>query len=79
MQIEQKGGISKKLFSFVYKCRLTAIEGSGLEAWGLVRVLWDAIIFKPIRSVLEGHIRFVLCGGAPLSKDTQRFINICMG
>jgi len=79
MQIEQKGGISKKLFSFVYKRRLTAIEGSWLGAWGLERVLWDAVIFKPIHSVLGGHIRFVLCGGAPLSRDTQRFINICMG
>lgn len=78
-KIEGKGGITKKLFGFVYKRRLSAIEGSWIGVWGLERILWDAIIFKPIRSILGGRIRFILCGGAPLSNDTQRFVNICMG
>jgi long-chain acyl-CoA synthetase len=29
--------------------------------------------------MLGGRVRFVLCGGAPLSSDTQRFMNICLG
>ncbi|ONK68627.1 uncharacterized protein A4U43_C05F14110 [Asparagus officinalis] len=79
-KIDEKGGISKKLFNFVYKRRLTAVEGNyWLGAWGIERILWDSIIFKPIRSILGGQLRFVLCGGAPLSSDTQRFVNICMG
>lgn len=78
-KVEEKGGLVKKLFNIGYKRRLTAIEGSWLGAWGLERMLWDVIVFKKIRSVLGGHIRFMLCGGAPLSGDTQRFINICMG
>ncbi|GFZ05368.1 AMP-dependent synthetase and ligase family protein [Actinidia rufa] len=77
--VSKKGGFAKKLFSIGYKRRLAAIEGSWLGAWGLERLLWDVVIFKKIRSVLGGKIRFMLCGGAPLSGDTQRFINICMG
>ncbi|KAA8526635.1 hypothetical protein F0562_008162 [Nyssa sinensis] len=78
-KIEEKGGFGKKLFNIAYKRRLAAIEGSWLGAWGLETLLWDVLIFKKVRSVLGGKIRFMLCGGAPLSGDTQRFINICMG
>lgn len=42
-------------------------------------MLWDAIVFNKVRAVLGGHLRFMLCGGAPLSGDSQRFINICIG
>ncbi|CAI9102739.1 OLC1v1001058C1 [Oldenlandia corymbosa var. corymbosa] len=78
-KVEEKGGFSKKLFNIAFKRRLAAIEGSWFGAWGLEAQLWDSIIFKTIRLVLGGKIRFMLCGGAPLSGDTQRFINICMG
>lgn len=69
----------KKLFNTAYSRRLVAIEGSWFGAWGIETLLWDMIVFKKIRSILGGEIRFMLCGGAPLSGDTQRFINICMG
>lgn len=78
-KVEERGGFSKKLFDVAFKRRLAAIEGSWFGARGLETLLWDIIIFKKIRSVLGGEIRFMLCGGAPLSGDTQRFINICMG
>ncbi|KAL0311130.1 UNVERIFIED_CONTAM: Long chain acyl-CoA synthetase 8 [Sesamum angustifolium] len=78
-KVEEKGGIVKKLFNIAYSRRLVAIEGSWFGAWGVEALLWDIIVFKKIRSILGGEIRFMLCGGAPLSGDTQRFINICMG
>ncbi|XP_059661276.1 long chain acyl-CoA synthetase 8 [Cornus florida] len=78
-KVVEKGGIAKKLFDIGYKRRLAAIEGSWFGAWGLEKLSWDVIVFKKIRSVLGGNIRFMLCGGAPLSGETQRFINICMG
>ncbi|KAK1567407.1 hypothetical protein Q3G72_011852 [Acer saccharum] len=55
------------------------LEGSWFGAWGLEKILWDVIAFKKVRAVLGVDIRFMLCGGAPLSVDSQRFINICMG
>lgn len=36
-------------------------------------------MFRKVRAILGGRIRFILSGGAPLSADTQRFINICLG
>ncbi|THU70946.1 hypothetical protein C4D60_Mb08t30340 [Musa balbisiana] len=73
------GGLSKKLFDVAYGRRLAAINGSWFGAWGLEKVLWDLLVFRKVRAVLGGHVRFLLSGGAPLSGDTQRFINICLG
>ncbi|XP_016462181.1 long chain acyl-CoA synthetase 8-like isoform X2 [Nicotiana tabacum] len=78
-KVEEKGGSAKKLFNIAFKRQLDAMEGSWFGAWGLEKRLWEVIVFKKIRSVLGGDIRFMLCGGAPLSRDSQRFINICMG
>jgi len=78
-KVDATGGVAKKLFNTAYNRRLAAIEGSWLGAWGPEKVLWDVLVFKKIRAVLGGHIRGLLSGGAPLSGDTQRFINICFG
>lgn len=74
-----KGGLSKKLFHLAYDRSLSAVNGSWFGAWGLERVLWNFLVFRKVRAVLGGRIRFLLSGGAPLSSDTQRFINICLG
>lgn len=73
------GGLSKKLFHLAYDRSLSAVNGSWFGAWGLERVLWNFLAFRKVRAVLGGRIRFLLSGGAPLSSDTQRFINICLG
>ncbi|NP_001151931.2 Long chain acyl-CoA synthetase 8 [Zea mays] len=78
-KVGEKGGLTKKLFDFAYKRNLASIEGSWFGSWAPERMIWDTIIYKPIRAMLGGRVRFVLCGGAPLSGDTQRFMNICLG
>ncbi|KAL2339789.1 hypothetical protein Fmac_007729 [Flemingia macrophylla] len=78
-KINAKGGLSKKLFDIAYGRRLHAINGSWFGAWGLEKALWNFLVFKKIQAILGGRIRFILCGGAPLSGDSQRFINICLG
>ncbi|XP_043720592.1 long chain acyl-CoA synthetase 9, chloroplastic-like [Telopea speciosissima] len=78
-QVDMKGGLSKKLFDVAYGRRLSAINGSWFGAWGLENILWNLLVFRKVRAILGGRIRFVLSGGAPLSADTQRFINICLG
>ncbi len=35
-------------------------------------------IFKKTKDILGGNIRAMLSGGAPLSEDTQYFMNACM-
>ncbi|KAK4773268.1 hypothetical protein SAY87_028287 [Trapa incisa] len=78
-KVDAKGGLSKKLFDLAYSRRLSATNGSWLGAWGLEKFLWSFLVFRKIRAILGGRIRFILSGGAPLSGDTQRFINICLG
>lgn len=78
-KVKTKGGFTNTLFQFAYKRRLAAVEGSWLGAWGLEKHLWNAVVFRKIRSVLGGRVRGMLSGGAPLSGDTQRFINVCFG
>ncbi|KAH8489685.1 hypothetical protein H0E87_025058 [Populus deltoides] len=78
-KVEEKGGLAKKLFNIGYKRQMAAIEGSWFGASGLERMLWDVIAFKQIRAILGVRMQFILCGGAPLSGDLQRFTNICMG
>eukprot|EP00249_Psilotum_nudum_P022169 c28401_g1_i4 orf=467-2566(+) len=77
--VEVKGGLSKRLFELAYGRRLAAIEGSWFGAWGLEKMFWDFLVFKKIRAILGGRVRGMLSGGAPLSGETQRFINICFG
>lgn len=78
-KVDAKGGLSKKLFDLAYARRLSAINGSWFGAWGLEKLLWNLLVFSKVRAILGGRIRFILSGGAPLSADTQRFINICLG
>ncbi|KAG8378268.1 hypothetical protein BUALT_Bualt08G0119900 [Buddleja alternifolia] len=78
-KIDGKGGLSKKLFDLAYSRRLSAINGSWFGAWGLERLFWNLLVFRKVKAILGGRIRFILSGGAPLSGDTQRFINICLG
>ncbi|KAK2443842.1 Long chain acyl-CoA synthetase 9, chloroplastic [Trifolium repens] len=78
-KVNAKGGLSKQLFDLAYARRLKAINGSWFGAWGLEKFLWNFLVFKKVQAILGGRIRFILCGGAPLSGDTQRFINICLG
>ncbi|KAG4906838.1 hypothetical protein JHK86_055322 [Glycine max] len=78
-KVEEKGGLVKNLFHFAYQRRLSAVKGSWLGAWGLEKLVWDTIVFKKIRDAIGGRLRYMLCGGAPLSGDSQHFINVCMG
>eukprot|EP00249_Psilotum_nudum_P022167 c28401_g1_i2 orf=316-2415(+) len=77
--VQAKGVLSKTIFELAYKRRLAAVEGSWFGAWGLEKLFWDAFVFKKVKILLGGRVRGMLSGGAPLSGDTQRFINICFG
>lgn len=39
----------------------------------------DKVIFKKVQMKFGGNLKLMLSGGAPLSKDTQMFINLTLG
>ncbi|KAI5062971.1 hypothetical protein GOP47_0021518 [Adiantum capillus-veneris] len=75
--VEKKGGSTKTLFDLAYKRCLNGFQGTG--AGTLEKRFWSTLVFKKVRAILGGSVRGMLSGGAPLSADTQRFINICFG
>ena len=70
----------KSLFEFAYSRKLAAIEGTTpYTVTSAESLLWDTLVFSKVRAAVGGRLRLLLSGGAPLSADTQRFMNICFG
>ena len=78
-QINAASPTVKTLFQFAYDRCLASLEGRPFGAWLPEQKLWELLVFNKIRQAVGGKVRFMLSGGAPLSSDTQRFINICFG
>ena len=69
-KVNKAGGLKKKLFWLAYGSKLRALS------FGRDTPLWNRIVFKKVRAEVGGRIRAMLCGGAPLHPDSQRFMNI---
>ncbi|KAL6846387.1 hypothetical protein ACP4OV_023835 [Aristida adscensionis] len=54
-KVSEKGGLTKKLFDLAYKRNLATIEGSWFGSWAPERMIWDNLIFAPIRAMLGGR------------------------
>ncbi|KAG5442433.1 Long-chain-fatty-acid--CoA ligase 4 [Clonorchis sinensis] len=63
-------GVRLFRFAYSYKCR--RIHG------GFPSFLVDRLIFRRVRSLMGGRLRYIVSGGAPLSEDSQLFANICL-
>ncbi|XP_076877852.1 long-chain-fatty-acid--CoA ligase 4 [Brachyhypopomus gauderio] len=69
-KVQEMNCVQRTLFKLAYNYKLNQIK-KGYDA-PLCNVL-----FKKVKALLGGNIRMMLCGGAPLSPATQRFMNIC--
>ncbi|ODH28871.1 hypothetical protein ACO22_03860 [Paracoccidioides brasiliensis] len=58
------GGLAAKNFLMS-----TGLPGSGIL---------DAVVFKKVKEATGGHLRIMLTGGGPISKDTQRFLSMTL-
>ncbi|XP_008193859.1 long-chain-fatty-acid--CoA ligase 4 isoform X2 [Tribolium castaneum] len=68
-----KGGPMKKvLFKFAYDYKVSWLRR------GYSTPLIDRVVFGPIRALLGGRMRLILCGGAPLSPETHEQMNACL-
>ncbi|THD22521.1 Long-chain-fatty-acid--CoA ligase 5 [Fasciola hepatica] len=61
--------LMSKLLHFAIQSKLHDQERGYYDQTGI----WDLLFFRRIRNLLGGHIRVILCGGAPISTDVLRF------
>ena len=45
---------------------------------GFVTPLTDALIFKKTKAALGGRVRVAFCGGAPITREIQEYLRICL-
>ncbi|XP_053162717.1 fatty acid CoA ligase Acsl3 isoform X2 [Hemicordylus capensis] len=70
-RVNEMSSFQHNLFILAYNYKMDQI------AKGCSTPLCDSLVFRKVRMLLGGKIRVLLCGGAPLSAATQRFMNIC--
>ncbi|XP_023578827.1 long-chain-fatty-acid--CoA ligase 3 [Octodon degus] len=70
-KVNEMSSFQRNLFILAYNYKMEQISK------GRSTPLCDRFVFRKVRSLLGGNIRLLLCGGAPLSATTQRFMNIC--
>uniref|UniRef100_A0A674B0C9 long-chain-fatty-acid--CoA ligase n=1 Tax=Salmo trutta TaxID=8032 RepID=A0A674B0C9_SALTR len=71
-KVEEMSSVQRTLFVLAYNYKMEQITK------GYKTPLCDSLVFGKVRSLLGGHMRVLLSGGAPLSAATQRFMNICL-
>ncbi|XP_053555276.1 long-chain-fatty-acid--CoA ligase 4 isoform X2 [Bombina bombina] len=70
-KVQEMNVFQRTLFKLGYDYKLEQIK-KGYDA-----PLCNMLLFKKVKALLGGNVRMMLCGGAPLSPQTQRFMNIC--
>ncbi len=71
--LRKKGPGFQKIFRWCYEYRKEAV------ARGESTPVMDLLLFNNLRALFGGRIRLMVCGGAPLSKESQEFTCTVMG
>lgn len=75
--VQDKVGAGSKTVQWLFNTAFSAKESA--YANGSTTPIWDMLVFNKIKNMLGGRLRVMLSGGAPLSADTQKFMNVCFG
>ncbi|KAJ5149925.1 Long-chain-fatty-acid--CoA ligase 1 [Penicillium atrosanguineum] len=51
---------------------------NGFPGAGMGASILDAVVFKKLKEATGGHLRIMMNGGGPISKDTQRFLSMAI-
>ncbi|XP_053474375.1 long-chain-fatty-acid--CoA ligase 4b [Ictalurus furcatus] len=70
-KVAQMNTLQRMLFNMAYKYKVQQLEH------GADTRIFNMMVFKRVSMLLGGCVRLMLCGGAPLSPDTHRFIKVC--
>ncbi|VDD74132.1 unnamed protein product [Mesocestoides corti] len=70
-KVKEGGPLMEAIFHFAYdyKCRRLHT--------GFPSFLVDRLIFRKVRALIGGRIRYIVSGGAPLSEESHLFTNVC--
>ncbi|CAO3627798.1 unnamed protein product [Mucor hiemalis] len=75
-------GIVSKLRSATPNAQAIFAKAFATKAWfqerGLPAPLLDRLVFNKIKEQLGGRLKLVISGGAPLSKETQKFLTVAV-
>ncbi|KAG1958497.1 long-chain-fatty-acid--CoA ligase [Pimephales promelas] len=70
-KLREMSVLKRTLFKVGYNYKLQQVSR------GSDSPMCNMLIFKQVNMLLGGCVRRMLCGGAPLSASTHRFINVC--
>ncbi|XP_070539166.1 long-chain-fatty-acid--CoA ligase 4-like [Ptychodera flava] len=70
-KVNEGSTFQKALFHWAYNYKLKNVERH------FDTPIINRLVFHKIRRLLGGRVRMMLCGGAPLSPATQRFLHVC--
>ncbi|XP_051530631.1 long-chain-fatty-acid--CoA ligase 4-like isoform X1 [Myxocyprinus asiaticus] len=70
-KLREMSVVQRTLFKMGYNYKLQQVLR------GADSPVCNMLLFKHVSALLGGCVRRMLCGGAPLSASTQRFINVC--
>ncbi|KAM7536324.1 hypothetical protein Aperf_G00000081272 [Anoplocephala perfoliata] len=70
-KVKEGGPLMEAIFHFAYdyKCRRLHT--------GFPSFLVDLLIFRKVRALVGGRLRYIVSGGAPLSEESHLFTNVC--
>lgn len=69
--VNAKGGISSYLFHTAFSIKKANLDFT-VNHW-----FYDQLVFKKVRELLGGRIRFLLSGSAPIAPEVKDFLKIC--
>lgn len=71
-KVKKSGPLREAIFKFAYNYKLKWYKR------GYDTPIFNKYIFGAARQVLGGKVRLILCGGAPLTPETQTQVKLCL-
>lgn len=74
--LQKRGGLALKIFEKAWQGFLQGANGRRRLSDSIWRAIAGLLIFPKIRARFGPHLRALICGSAPLARDTQLFFNL---
>ncbi|SCZ97936.1 BZ3500_MvSof-1268-A1-R1_Chr3-3g06468 [Microbotryum saponariae] len=71
-KVKAGGGVKQKLFNYAVNAKKAAGPGT------LTARIADAVVFKPVKQGTGGALKYIINGGASVSKETQQFLSTAL-